>query len=117
MSGQVRPVYLHPGSQAEALAGALNRLGFTATVLKSRDYMQHPCVVVNCGRERHLDQTRYVFAAPDLNDGEGRWWFWRPSPHDPLVMEPVAPISDISVTADQLARTLTLFHHTSSQAS
>jgi hypothetical protein len=32
-------------------------------------------------------------------------------------MEPVAPISDVSVTADQLTRTLTLFRHTSSQAS
>jgi len=116
MSGQVRPVYLHPASQAEALAGALRGLGFKTTVWKSRDYMQHPCVVVDCGPERHLGRTEYIYAAPDPDDREGPWWFWRPAPDDPLVMHPVAPISDVSVTADLVTRTATLFRITTSQA-
>lgn len=104
MSGQVRPVYLHPGSQATALGAALTRLGFTAEVLKARDHRLHPCVVVGSGPARTVDKTAYVYAAPDE---AGRWWFWRSAPDDPVSIEPVAPISDISVTADHIARALT----------
>ena len=116
MTGAVHPVYLHPGSQAEALGAALDRLGFTTRVLKSRDYLQHPCVVVNCGPQRHLLRAGYVYAAPEPG-GDGTWWFWQPSPDDPLLMEPVAPISDVSATADLVARAVTLFRCTSAQAS
>jgi hypothetical protein len=103
MNGQVGPVYLSPVVQAEALAGALERAGFTARVLKSRDHMQHPCVVVTCGPGRHLERAEYVYAAP-APGWEGRWWFWQPSPDDPIVMTPVAPISDVSLTADRVTR-------------
>ena len=116
MSGTVQPVYLHPGSQADALAAALGRLGFTTTVLKSRDHMRHPCVAVSCGPGRHLLRTEYVYAAPDPG-GDGRWWFWQPSPDDPLVMNPVAPISEVSATADLVTRSVTWFRADSAQAS
>jgi hypothetical protein len=98
------PVFLSPAEQAEALAQALAQLGFSTEVWKSRDYMYHPCVVVRCGT-RHLLQTEYIFAGPNSRDS-GEWWFWRASPDDPLVMEVVYPISQISATADLLARTI-----------
>jgi hypothetical protein len=105
MSGQVRPVYLHPGNQAVALGEALEKLGFTTEVLKSRAHQQHPCVVVDSGPERIVRATEYVYAGPDK---AGQWWFWLSSSlEDPVDLEPVAPISDVSVTADHLARALT----------
>jgi hypothetical protein len=49
--------------------------------------------------------AEYVYAGPDE---AGLWWFWVScSLTDPVGMEPVAPISDVSVTADHIARTLT----------
>lgn len=105
MSSQVRPVYLHPGDQAQALGEALSRLGFTAEVLKSGAHQQHPCVVVTSGPVRVIGAAEYVYAGPDQ---AGHWLFWLScTQQDPLDMEPVAPISDVSVTADHIARTLT----------
>jgi len=105
MSSQVRPVCLHPGDQALALGEALARLGFTTEVLKSGGHQQHPCVVVTSGPARVMRAAEYVYAGPDQ---AGQWLFWLScSQQDPLDLEPVAPISDVSVTADHLARTLT----------
>lgn len=105
MSGQVRPVYLHPGNQAEALGDALAKLGFTTEVLKTRAHQQHPCVVVDSGPEQTMQATEYVYTGPDE---AGQWWFWLSSSlEDPVDLEPVAPISDVSATADHIARTLT----------
>jgi hypothetical protein len=105
VSGQVRPVYLHPGSQARALGEALNALGFAAEVLKYGGHEQHPCVVVAGGPQRIVAATEYVYAAPDE---AGQWWFWVSSSlEDPVDLEPVTPISDVSAAADHLARTLT----------
>jgi hypothetical protein len=102
MSGAVRPVYLNPGTQAAALGTALARLGFTVEVLKARAHLKHPCVVVSSGLTRLLHQPEYVYAAPG-DDGE--WWFWWPSPDDLVVLEPIARLSEVSVTADRIART------------
>jgi hypothetical protein len=104
MSGTVRPVYLNPGSQAEALGAALTGLGFTVEVLRRDGHHQHPCVVVNSGPARVVYRTEYVYAAPD---DDGDWWFWQPSASDPVAMERIAPVSDVSVTADHVDRTLT----------
>src|SRR6185437_677587 len=104
VSGQVRPVYLHPRAQAEALGEALAQLGFTAEVLKTGGHQQHPCVVVSSGPGRVVAATEYVYAAPDE---VGQWWFWvSASLEDPVDLDPVAPVSDVSVTADHLSRTL-----------
>lgn len=105
MSGTVQPLYLHPGVQAEALGDALARLGFTATVLRRGGHMQHPCIVVGTGPGRIARATEHVYAAPD---DAGHWWFWlSASLEDPVDLDPVAPLSDVSVTADHIARTLT----------
>jgi hypothetical protein len=105
MSGQVRPVYLHPGKQAEALCAALSRLGFTAELLKQGGHQQHPCIVVDSGPQRIVRAAECVYAGPDE---AGQWWFWVSSSlDDPVDLEPVAPISDVSATADRLARALT----------
>jgi hypothetical protein len=104
MTELATPVYINPAIQAEALAEALNQQGFQTDVWKWRDYLLHPCVVIRCGT-RHVQQTEYVFAAPEMG-GDDSWWFWRISPDDPLVMERVAPVTNISATADLLARTL-----------
>lgn len=99
------PVYLHPGVQAQALGAALDQLGFTTEVWKSRDFLCHPCIVIRCGQQRHVRQVEYVYAAPEIN-GERRWWFWRASSDDAATMEMIAPISQVSATADLLARAL-----------
>jgi hypothetical protein len=104
MSGTVRPVYLNPGSQAEALGAALTGLGFTTEVLRWRAHLHHPCVVVNSGPARVANRTEYVYAAPD---DDGDWWFWQPAATDSVAMERIAPLSDVSVTADHIDRTLT----------
>ena len=105
MTGAVRPVYLNPGVQAQALGAALARLGFTVEVLKWRAHQRHPCVVVGSGPGRIVRATGYVYAAPD---GDGQWWFWQSSClADPVGLERIAPLSDVSVTADTVARALT----------
>jgi hypothetical protein len=105
VSNTVRPVYLHPGSQAEALRAALSRLGFTAELLKRGGHQQHPCIVVDSGPGRTVRAAEYVYAGPDE---AGQWWFWiSVSLEDPVDLEPVAPISDVSATADRIARALT----------
>lgn len=103
MSG-VLPVYLHPGVQAGALGAALARLGFAVEVLTARDHQRHPCIVVASGPEREVQQTGYVYAAPDQG---GRWWFWRSVPDDPIATVRVAPLSEVSAAADRIARALT----------
>jgi hypothetical protein len=105
MTEVVDPVWVNPAVQAEALAKALRQIGFSTTVWKSRDYLEHPCVVVKCAT-RHLRQTEHIFAAPKLG-GDDQFWFWRVSPHDPLTMELIAPISHVSASANLLARTIT----------
>jgi len=105
MTGAVRPVYLNPGVQADALGAALRRLGFAVQVLKSRGHHRHPCVVVDTGPDRVVKATGYVYAAPGR---DGQWWFWQPSAQgDAVDLEPIAPISAVSVTADAVSRTLT----------
>jgi hypothetical protein len=101
-------VFLNPIEQTNALADALRRLGFTTRVWRTQNYMMHPCIVITCGPGRHLSYpTEYVYAAPEFN-GDGRFWFWRANPDDPLIMEQIAPVSHVSATADLLARTITL---------
>ncbi len=115
MSSQVRPVCLHPGDQAQALGEALSRLGFTTEVLRSGGHQQHPCVVVTSGPAGIMRAAEYVYAGPDEG---GQWLFWLScSRQDPLDLEQVAPISDVSVTADHLARTLTRARARGRQAS
>lgn len=104
MSGQVRPVYLNPAVQAEALGAALSRLGFTAEVLRRGGHQQHPCIVIRSGPGLVACRTEYVYAAPD---GDGDWWFWQPSVADIVAMERIAPVSEVSMTADVIARALT----------
>jgi hypothetical protein len=61
--------------------------------------------VVDTGPARVVAATEYVYAAPDES---GQWWFWVSSSlEDPVDLEPVAPVSDVSATADHLARALT----------
>jgi len=46
-----------------------------------------------------------TYAAPGR---DGQWWFWQPSAQgDAVDLEPIAPISAVSVTADAVSRTLT----------
>ena len=104
MTELANPVYLSPVRQAEALAYALAKFGYSAEVWKSRDYQIHPCVVVRCGPKIHLRQTEYVFAGP--RDGDDEWWFYRANPQDVTVLEQIAPISQVSNAAGLLKRTL-----------
>ena len=104
MTEVANPLYLSPAVQAKALAEALNKLGFNADVRAWREFLLHPCVVIQCGK-RHVQQVEYVFAAPEMG-GDDRFWFWRCAPDDPLVMERITPISNVSATADLLARTI-----------
>jgi hypothetical protein len=105
------PICLSPADQAEALADALNRLGFTTNVWKSRlrksgnDYSENPCVLVRCGA-RHVRQPEIIYAAPRI--GDDQFWFYRVSPEDNLAMEQIAPISQVSATADLLARMISV---------
>ena len=104
MSGAVGPVYLHPAVQASALGAVLARLGFTTVVLSAGEHQRNPCVVVTGGPARVVRATGYVYAGPDE---AGQWWFWQPGLDDELVLEPVAPLSDVSLTADAVDRALT----------
>lgn len=110
---EIVPVYLRPGEQARALAGALNRLGFTAVVLTGHDHRKHPCVTVTSGPGRVMETAGFVYVAPDE---DGTWRFWLPSRDDQLVLESLAPISEVSVTADAVDRALTRARAVFSQA-
>ena len=81
--------------QAHALADELSRRGFTAAMVRTRDHGKHPCVHIAARRGWH--RAEYIYAAPD----QGRWWFWWSS------LAPIAPISDIPVAAEAIARVLT----------
>jgi hypothetical protein len=109
MTAQVtgpNPVYISPADQAEALAEALAKLGFTVRVQKNRSFQRHPRITVHCGPTRHIQNIEQIFAAPD-NDGE--WWFHRALPEDVLRTEKIAPLSQVSAAADLIARTLPKF--------
>lgn len=102
------PIYVSPADQAKALAYALNALGYSTQVWKSRDFQLHPCIVVHCGPTRHIqNHAEYIYAAPDPHDGD--WFFWRVSPQDSITMEKVAALSQVSNAADLIARTLPQF--------
>jgi hypothetical protein len=98
------PVYLSPHAQAGALAGALEQRGFTAAKLTSHAKGGHPCVKVDSGPGRIVTAPGLVYAGPG---DDGVWWFWLASQSDPLDLEPIALLSDISVTADAIDRALT----------
>ena len=101
----IQPVYLSPAEQATSLAMTLAQYGFSTEVLTTKAYQQHPCVVVTGSYVRHVPHPEYIYAAPD---DDGTWWFWRPTSADPLEMEVVAPLSEVSVTADYFTRTFSL---------
>ena len=113
VSEPVGPVYLHPGAQAESLGQALAGLGFTVRVLRARAHQNHPCVLVGSGPGRVVRAAGCVYAGPDQ---DGVWRFWLALQADPLAMEPLAPISDVSVTADAVDRALTLARAAFTQA-
>jgi hypothetical protein len=100
----VVPVYLNPHAQAGALAAALTRLGFTAEKLPGHARGGHPCVTVETGPGRIVTAPGLVYAGPG---DDGAWWFWLASQSDPIGLEPLALISDVSVTADAIDRALT----------
>jgi hypothetical protein len=83
-----------PRQQARALARELTQRGFIATVVRQRN-QRHPCVHIAARRGWH--QAEYIYAAPD----QGRWWFWWSS------LDPIAPISDLTATADTITGMLT----------
>jgi hypothetical protein len=85
--------------QAEALAAALNGTCLTATVLKKNGHRFHPCVLVTGGAQRH--GVAWVYAVPDYGQDDRQWWFWSSS------LEPIAPISEVSETADEIAGAFT----------
>jgi len=61
--------------------------------------------MVASGPQRVVAAAEYVYAAPDES---GQWWFWVScSAQDPVDLDRVAPVSEVSVTADHLARELT----------
>lgn len=101
---RVAPLYLNPHAQAAALALALRRLGFTADKLAIHARGGHPCVKVQTGPGRIVTAPGLVYAGPG---DDGAWWFWLASRSDPLDLEPIAVISDVSVTADAIDRALT----------
>lgn len=101
---RVAPVYLNPHAQAGALALALRRLGFTAEKLTGHAKGGHPCVKVESGPGRVVTTPGLVYAGPG---DDGAWWFWLASRSDPLDLEPLAMLSDVSVTADAVDRALT----------
>jgi hypothetical protein len=82
-------------AQAHALAQELGRRGFTATVVRTRDHRLNPCVHIAGRRGWYRDE--YIYAA-SADDG---WWFWWSS------LDPIAPVSDITATADKITSGLT----------
>jgi hypothetical protein len=95
---------LRQGAQADALAGALRELGFTATVLKTRGHGRHPCVVADSGPARQVRAAGLVYAAPD--DG-GEWWFWLADRCNPVDVTRVAALSEVLLAASEVDRALT----------
>ena len=83
-----------PRARAEELAQALNGRGLTATVLKSGGHEIHPCVEIRGGKD--WQGVEWVYAAPE----DGHWWFWWSS------LDPIAPVSEVSTAADDIARAL-----------
>jgi hypothetical protein len=98
MTSAAEPVALDPRAQAEALAGALRDNGLTATVLIYGGHQQHPCVEITGGRDWRGNEIEWVYAAPE----DGHWWFWWSS------LELIAPVSEVSIAADVIARAFTV---------
>jgi len=94
MSRAAETISLDPRAQAEALAAALDGMGFTVTVLKSGGHQFHPCVQVSGGS--HWQGTECVYAAPE----DGHWWFWWSS------LELIAPIGEVTMAASEIASSL-----------
>jgi hypothetical protein len=100
MSEARRPAGPHARIQAEALAAALTREGFTTTVFKTGGHAAHPCVRVTSGRDRRLAVMEFIYAAPD---DEGEWWFWWST------LDRIARLADTGIAADSIARVLARF--------
>jgi hypothetical protein len=94
MSSAKQDAPVGPCIQAEALADALRRKGFSTTVLAKGGHQRHPCVRVT---NRSVSQmSEDVYAA----DAEGQWWFWW------SWTEPISRISDVQRVADAIAHVL-----------
>jgi hypothetical protein len=93
MTSAVEPACPGPRAQAEALAEALRDKGLAATVLIYGGHQNHPCVQITGGQP----EVEWVYAAPE----DGHWWFWWSS------LELIAPVSEVTIAADDIARTLT----------
>lgn len=89
------PPQVIPRVQAHALADELGRRGFIAAVLRTRGHQLHPCVHIAGRRGWH--RAEYIYAAPD----QDRWQFWW------SCLYPIAPVSDITATAETITRVLT----------
>jgi hypothetical protein len=63
-----------------------------------------PCLRVATGPGRIVTAPGLVYAGPG---DDGAWWFWLASQSDPLDLEPIALLSDVSVTADAIDQALT----------
>jgi hypothetical protein len=89
---------LDPHIQAEELARLLTARGLITTVHKTGGHLLCPCIQVRAGRHQLTESTEYVYLVPD--DNTGQYWFWSSS------MDPIAPATEVSVTADWVARLL-----------
>jgi hypothetical protein len=94
MSRAPEAVQLDPRAQAEALAEVLRGKGLTVTVLIYGGHRDHPCVEITGGQD--WQGVEWVYAAPE----DGHWWFWWSS------LELIAPVGEVTLAADEIARTL-----------
>ncbi len=99
MSSIQQPPCPGPRGQAQELADALARRGLTATVLTQGGHRTHPCVYITSPQASHPDEC--VYAAPE----DGYWWFWWST------LDRIAPLSDITTAADDIAHVLTRAWH------
>lgn len=76
----------------EALGEVLSNRGFIATVMAGGG---PPCVRVISRETSHLSEN--IYAAPATDGSLWFWWSWA---------EKLAPIADVSATADKLAAVL-----------
>ena len=97
MTADLEPV-LDPRVQADELAALLTARGFVTVVHKTGGHLQNPCIQVRAGRHQLTETTEYVYVVQD--DNTGRYWFWSSD------LEPIAPATAVSITADRVARLL-----------